>query len=69
MFFFGQYKQFYILANINNLCLSIIFDHRDACEMYFASDPLKIVRASKQYMYDEKGTEYLDCINNVCHGL
>ncbi|XP_064626793.1 ethanolamine-phosphate phospho-lyase-like [Lineus longissimus] len=36
-------------------------------QLFFHSDPLKIVRASGQYMYDEAGQEYLDCINNVCH--
>lgn len=39
----------------------------EACQLFFASDPLKIVRASGQYMYDEAGNQYLDCINNVCH--
>lgn len=39
----------------------------EACQVFFASDPLKIVRASGQYMYDEKNIPYLDCINNVCH--
>lgn len=38
-----------------------------ACQLFFTSDPLKIVRASGQYMYDEEGHQYLDCINNVCH--
>ena len=31
------------------------------------SDPLKIVRGSMQYLYDEAGCEYLDAVNNVCH--
>lgn len=39
----------------------------DNCELFYRQDPLKIIRASKQYMYDEKGHAYLDCINNVCH--
>ncbi|ESO87374.1 hypothetical protein LOTGIDRAFT_81966, partial [Lottia gigantea] len=38
-----------------------------ACKLHFEVSPLKIVRASKQYIYDEIGTEYLDCINNVSH--
>ncbi|PCI29299.1 MAG: aminotransferase [SAR324 cluster bacterium] len=29
--------------------------------------PLKIVRGSMQYLYDECGTAYLDLVNNVCH--
>lgn len=36
-------------------------------ELFFKNDPLKIVKGSKQYMYDEQGNEYLDCINNVAH--
>jgi 4-aminobutyrate aminotransferase-like enzyme len=30
-------------------------------------NPLQIVRGRAQYLYDETGREYLDCINNVCH--
>lgn len=29
--------------------------------------PLKIVRGLRQYLYDESGRAYLDCVNNVCH--
>jgi len=29
--------------------------------------PLKIVRGERQYLYDETGRSYLDCVNNVCH--
>lgn len=29
--------------------------------------PLLITRGSGQYLYDENGKKYLDCINNVCH--
>ncbi len=29
--------------------------------------PLNIVRGSMQYLYDDAGREYLDCVNNVCH--
>ena len=38
-----------------------------SCKLFFKSDPLKIVAAKGQYMYDENNTPYLDCINNVCH--
>jgi 4-aminobutyrate aminotransferase-like enzyme/Ser/Thr protein kinase RdoA (MazF antagonist) len=30
-------------------------------------DPLKIVRGKGQYLFDERGRGYLDCVNNVCH--
>uniref|UniRef100_A0AAQ4PED4 Ethanolamine-phosphate phospho-lyase n=1 Tax=Gasterosteus aculeatus aculeatus TaxID=481459 RepID=A0AAQ4PED4_GASAC len=38
-----------------------------SCKIFFSHDPVKIVRAKGQYMYDEKGQRYLDCINNVAH--
>lgn len=42
--------------------------HVSSCvELFFSDDPLKIVKGSGQYMYDEKGNKYLDCINNVAH--
>lgn len=41
---------------------------RPSCEVFFPADPIKIVRAQRQYMFDEKGEQYLDCINNVAHG-
>ena len=31
------------------------------------NEPLKIVRGKGQYLYDEKGMEYLDCVNNISH--
>ena len=31
------------------------------------SEPLKIVRGSMQYLYDDEDREYLDAVNNVCH--
>jgi len=30
-------------------------------------EPLKIVRGNRQYLYDENGREYLDCVNNISH--
>ncbi|XP_069486974.1 ethanolamine-phosphate phospho-lyase [Ambystoma mexicanum] len=38
-----------------------------SCKVFFAKDPIKIERALGQYMYDENGQRYLDCINNVAH--
>ncbi|KAK2703832.1 ethanolamine-phosphate phospho-lyase-like [Artemia franciscana] len=38
-----------------------------SCKLFFKSDPIKIVRASGQYMFSETGERYLDCINNVAH--
>ena len=30
-------------------------------------NPIKIVRGSMQYLYDDEGREYLDAYNNVAH--
>ncbi|XP_054024670.1 5-phosphohydroxy-L-lysine phospho-lyase isoform X2 [Dryobates pubescens] len=38
-----------------------------SCKLFFSNEPLKIIRAKGQYVYDEKGRQYLDCINNVAH--
>ncbi|XP_067852380.1 5-phosphohydroxy-L-lysine phospho-lyase-like [Heptranchias perlo] len=38
-----------------------------SCKLFFPDDPIKIVRAQGQYMFDEKERKYLDCINNVAH--
>nr|XP_039262592.1 ethanolamine-phosphate phospho-lyase-like [Styela clava] len=35
--------------------------------LYFRHDPLMIVKGEGQYLIDEKGNRYLDCINNVAH--
>ncbi|KAI4904556.1 hypothetical protein NFI96_029624, partial [Prochilodus magdalenae] len=38
-----------------------------SCRLFFSHDPVKILRARGQYLYDENGTQYLDCISNVQH--
>lgn len=50
------------------LFYTLFFFFRPSCKVFFAKDPLKIVRAQGQYMFDETGEKYLDCINNVAHG-
>lgn len=35
--------------------------------LYFRDDPLMIVQGEGQYLIDEEGNRYLDCINNVAH--
>ena len=30
-------------------------------------DPIKVVRGCGQFLYDDQGQTYLDCVNNVCH--
>lgn len=48
--------------------VTVYFNSRQSCKLFYKSNPLKIVRAERQYMYDEKNNQYLDCINNVAHG-
>ncbi|KAI4478759.1 hypothetical protein M0802_014494 [Mischocyttarus mexicanus] len=38
-----------------------------SCKLFYKSSPLKIVKGIGQYMFDEKGARYLDCMNNVAH--
>lgn len=53
-----------------SLRLTLLSDalHSSSCKLFYPNDPLKIVKARGQYMYDENGRQYLDCINNVAHG-
>jgi hypothetical protein len=37
------------------------------CEVNYPKSPLLILRGFQQYLYDECGAEYLDCVNNVAH--
>jgi len=45
-----------------------LYTYSPSCKLFFQSSPIKIVRAEKQYMFDEENNRYLDCINNVAHG-
>uniref|UniRef100_A0A3Q3JP17 5-phosphohydroxy-L-lysine phospho-lyase n=1 Tax=Monopterus albus TaxID=43700 RepID=A0A3Q3JP17_MONAL len=43
-----------------------------SCRLFYPDNPVKIVRARGQYLFDENGKRYLDCISNVhqvghCH--
>nr|XP_061793018.1 5-phosphohydroxy-L-lysine phospho-lyase-like [Nerophis lumbriciformis] len=38
-----------------------------SCRLFYSDDPVKIVRARGQYLYDENDKRYLDCISNVHH--
>ncbi|XP_005100294.1 5-phosphohydroxy-L-lysine phospho-lyase isoform X1 [Aplysia californica] len=38
-----------------------------SCKLHFEVAPLKILRASRQYLYDDTGQEFLDCVNNTSH--
>ncbi|CAB3409374.1 unnamed protein product [Caenorhabditis bovis] len=37
------------------------------CQMFYTDDPFMVSRASMQYIYDENGKQFLDCISNVQH--
>lgn len=38
-----------------------------ACKLHFEISPMKILQASRQYLYDDSGNEYLDCISSASH--
>jgi 4-aminobutyrate aminotransferase-like enzyme len=37
------------------------------CQIFFEEDPFVVTKASMQYLYDESGRRFLDCISNVQH--
>uniref|UniRef100_A0A0N4ZHW7 Alanine--glyoxylate aminotransferase 2-like n=1 Tax=Parastrongyloides trichosuri TaxID=131310 RepID=A0A0N4ZHW7_PARTI len=37
------------------------------CQIFYEDDPFVVSRASMQYLYDENGTKFIDCISNVQH--
>lgn len=53
---------------LNFIFFDVHYQFRKSCQLFYKSDPLKIVRGKGQYMFDEEGTRYLDCINNVATG-
>jgi len=65
-----------LLSDPNNCCLHQLavtngdrFSNSGGQDMVgmFSRAPLSISRASKQYVYDESGTQYLDCVNGTAH--
>ncbi|ETN82478.1 aminotransferase, class III [Necator americanus] len=42
---------------------------RSKCQIFYQDDPFMVSRASMQYLYDEAGKQYVDCISNVQHEL
>ncbi|XP_049600307.1 5-phosphohydroxy-L-lysine phospho-lyase [Syngnathus scovelli] len=39
----------------------------ESCRLFYSDDPVKIVKARGQYLFDENDRRYLDCISNVHH--
>ena len=38
-------------------------------KMFYPEDPLWIVRGEGQYLFDQNGIKYLDCVNNISHSM
>lgn len=57
-----------LIVHIVQMTLIDFFDYRQSCKLFYSEDPVKIVRARGQYLFDENGKRYLDCISNVQHG-
>jgi hypothetical protein len=47
---------------------SIVSQCSQNMSVSYPTHPLKIVRGRGQFLYDDAGVEFLDCVNNVCHG-
>ncbi|CAD6196740.1 unnamed protein product [Caenorhabditis auriculariae] len=37
------------------------------CQLFYSDDPFMVSRGSMQYLYDEQGNKFIDCISNVQH--
>lgn len=66
--FVHSFCNFVVFIDLFNLLTFLFSLIRKSCKVFYKSDPLKIVRGQAQYMFDEEGNRYLDCINNVAHG-
>lgn len=54
--------------HIHEVSNTYSFYCRQSCRLFYSDNPVKIVRARGQYLFDENGERYLDCISNVQHG-
>ena len=55
--------------DINKILFFVFFFYRYCTELFYRENPIKIVRCQGSYIYDQLGNKYLDCINNVAHGI
>lgn len=58
---------FNLSSNLIEIPKYIRYTCSPSVALFFEKNPLKIVKGRGQYLYDELGNEYLDCINNVAH--
>lgn len=61
------------ISNIDNNKKNNLLDKRkkvigSKCQIFYEDDPFVVSKASMQYLYDENGTRFIDCISNVQHG-
>ena len=47
----------------------VLYLYRKSCKVHYGKDPIKIACGKGQYLFDEQGGRFLDCINNVTHGM
>ncbi|RCN43100.1 aminotransferase, class III [Ancylostoma caninum] len=57
----------WILENHRKFKAKIALLFRSKCQIFYQDDPFMVSKASMQYLYDEAGKQYLDCISNVQH--
>uniref|UniRef100_A0A8C4FDV3 5-phosphohydroxy-L-lysine phospho-lyase n=1 Tax=Dicentrarchus labrax TaxID=13489 RepID=A0A8C4FDV3_DICLA len=71
---FSSHYTVLILFTLQTVCCCALgltrihlFHYRQSCKLFYSDDPVKILRARGQYLFDENGERYLDCISNVHH--
>lgn len=52
-------------------CMTMCYIHccSSGFKLFYPEDPLWIVRGEGQYLYNQQGRKYLDCVNNINHGM
>ena len=67
--YFAVYQTPNSISNKEYLVIKVcLLTFRPNCPIFFSKMPLKIVRSDMEYLFDENGASFLDCINNVAHG-
>ena len=66
------YMHFKLHAMLQVICMQDnVFYHccSPGFKLFYPEDPLWMLRGEGQYLYDDQGIKYLDCVNNISHGM
>lgn len=73
-----EYIRMYITCTLNcmqccrsSACKTMCSIHccSPGFKLFYPEDPLWMLRGEGQYLFDDQGIKYLDCVNNISHGM